>query len=147
MVQDKRSLENSDFKILWLTILRFGSVDDKWTKECLMESKIEHTSRALRSACKDRSYHVTREALNRCPKEQHQLNWPSTTVASCAIKILRDGTTPLAKKMRNSMHVNDRKPHRGKFIRTPKSNIGRGLYQTDLTPSENYALWLFLNWH
>jgi len=36
-----------------------------------------------------------------------------------------DSTTPFAKKMRDAMYINDRKPLRGKFIRTTKSKIGK----------------------
>jgi len=51
--------------------------------------------------------------------------WAKYTVRSCTIKMIRDGTTPLAKKMRDAKYINHRKPHRGKFIRTVKGMTGR----------------------
>jgi len=41
------------------------------------------------------------------------------------MKMLQNGTRPLAKQMKDFMYVNDIKPHRGKFINTSTSKKGR----------------------
>jgi len=47
------------------------------------------------------------------------------TVSSTAIKMMREGTTPLAEKLRQRAYINDRCPGRTTFIDRSKLKIGR----------------------
>jgi len=81
--------------------------------------------KALRAAFKDRSCEMHKDDLNRLSKRATPLQWAKYSTTSCAIKLLRKAETPLAIQMKNKMYVNDRKPHRGKFINTTLTKIGR----------------------
>jgi len=64
------------------------------------------------------------------------------TVTNCAIRMIRGGTKPLAKKTRDFMYMSDINPRRWKFVRTLKSTIGREALSNRLdTPNEMSFDW------
>jgi len=75
----------------------------------------------------DRNKYNKRSTQLNVQKSNSNNQWTKYTVTSCAIKMLREGTTPLVRRMRDIMYINDRKLLIGKFVRTAKSKIGKDL--------------------
>ena len=81
--------------------------------------------RALRAIYGDYRSKMKRVEFDKLSKSATPVEWAHYAIASATIKLFNTLDTNIARALRDSIHVNDRLPGRGKFIDKSRQKIGR----------------------
>jgi len=78
-----------------------------------------------RAAYKDKRCKLSREELDGLSGRAFSAQWSKCIMASTVIKLMKNGTTPMAHKLRQRAYINDRGPGRATFIDRSWLKIGK----------------------
>ena len=81
--------------------------------------------RALRTLLGDFKNSKNREEIDSIAKRATPIEWANYCIASTVIRLYNKSDTRIANELRSAAYVNDRLPHRARFIDRSKLKIGR----------------------
>jgi len=83
-----------------------------------------HHFSILRSVFNDRECKIARNDLDKLSNRANPSQWAKYITASTAISLVNNNDTPMGRKLKAKIYLNDRCPGKVKFINTARSRLG-----------------------